>query len=126
MTILHHQEEPTETEEIHDPQIWSKYQKAQRAAAVAANDAFVAALAGAIAKGRERAVPGTVVDTTPALYHKRVRADAPVSMCGSPAALCVEARLIVKEYPNRRSSAGAPSAALRTADDATAGSEATP
>jgi len=118
MTILHHQDEPTEIEESRDPEIWSKYQKAQRAAAVAANDAFVEALARAVARGREHAVPGTVVDTSPALYHRRIRPEAALSMCGSPAALCVEARLITNEYPNRRPSEGASSAALRKADGA--------
>ncbi|MCS3725452.1 hypothetical protein [Bradyrhizobium betae] len=65
-------------------------EKAQRDAAIASNDAFIAAMTKASAKGRERVRPGTYVDTTPPLGAHFIRAIAPHSACGSPAAMCIE------------------------------------
>jgi hypothetical protein len=60
-----------------------------KAHAIAANDAFTAALAKAIKRGREKVTPGIFVDTTPS-SARRIRGDVALSPCGSPAAMCAE------------------------------------
>jgi ABC-type sugar transport system substrate-binding protein len=59
-------------------------------AVIASNDAFVLAMAKAVKRGREKAVPGTYVDTTPPIGALRIRGDIIMSACGSPAAMCME------------------------------------
>jgi hypothetical protein len=58
--------------------------------AIAANDAFTAAMNKAIGKRREKATPGTFVDHTPPIGAKRLYGDVIMSPCGSPAAMCME------------------------------------
>ena len=58
-----------------------------KAHAIAANDAFAAAMARAIKRGREKATPGVYVDPTPSTT-RRIRGDVALSPCGSPAAMC--------------------------------------
>ncbi len=84
-TEHHHddQDEPT------DGVIWSRYQKAQRAAAVRANDAFVLAMAKAVKRGRENVKVGTYKDSSPPINARRIHADVAFSSCGSPAAMCM-------------------------------------
>lgn len=65
-------------------------EKAERDAAIASNDAFIAAMTRASAKGREKVTPGTYVDRSPPIGARFVRAIAPISACGSPAAMCIE------------------------------------
>lgn len=65
-------------------------EKTERASAVAANDAFIRAMANAVKRGREKAKSGTYIDHSPAIYARRIRADMILSACGSPAALCME------------------------------------
>jgi hypothetical protein len=57
---------------------------------VRSNDLFVAAMARATIRKKEKAVPGTFVDKSPPLNARRIRGDASLSACGSPAALCTE------------------------------------
>lgn len=64
-------------------------EKEARAAAVAANDAFILAMAKAVRRGCEQATPGTYVDTSPT-YARTIRGEAPMSGCGSPAAMCAD------------------------------------
>ena len=59
-------------------------------AAVASNDAFVAAMQKAIKRGREKVKAGTYVDTTPNYGARRIQGDVLMSSCGSPAAMCLE------------------------------------
>lgn len=66
-------------------------ERAYRAEAVIANDAFVAAMKKAVKRGRENVAFGTVVDTTPPIGHVRIRGETRMSSCGSPAAMCIEA-----------------------------------
>lgn len=66
-------------------------EKLVRQAALASNDAFVAAMNGAITRRREKAVPGTFVDLTPAIGAFRIRGDVLMSLSGSPAQMCIEA-----------------------------------
>ena len=49
----------------YDPKIFSVNPQARQAAAVKANDAFVAAMNAAIKKGREKVSAGTTIDLTP-------------------------------------------------------------
>lgn len=65
-------------------------QKLQHMNNVAANDRFVQAMARAVKRGKEKAVPGTFIETTEPIYHKRFYATAPRSHCGSPSAMCIE------------------------------------
>lgn len=65
-------------------------EREERAANVAANDAFIAAMTRASARGREKAKPGTFVDPTPPVGAKRFRGEMIMSACGSPARLCTE------------------------------------
>lgn len=65
-------------------------EKAERDARIAANDAFIAAMTKASAKGREKVTPGTYVDKTPPIGIRFIRPEFTMSACGSPAALCVE------------------------------------
>jgi len=65
-------------------------EKAARDAAMASNDAFVLAMAKAVSRGREKAIPGTFVDPTPPIGARRIRGEIAMSACGSPAAMCVE------------------------------------
>ena len=58
--------------------------------AIAANEAFTAAMNKAIKRGKVNAVPGTFVDTTPAIGARRLRGDVVMSPCGSPAQMCME------------------------------------
>jgi hypothetical protein len=60
-------------------------------AAVASNDAFVEAMTREIGRGRVKAVAGTYVDTSPPVGAKRLRGILPMSACGSPGAMCMEA-----------------------------------
>jgi hypothetical protein len=64
-------------------------EKEQRSAAIASNDAFILAMARAVRKGCEKAIPGTFKDHTPS-NARRIYADVSVSACGSPAAMCLE------------------------------------
>lgn len=74
--------------ESHDDKLFSRYQHHRQAAAVAADAAFVRAMTRAVRRGREKAVPGTYVDDTPPIGHKRLYGTFPISACGSPAAMC--------------------------------------
>lgn len=65
-------------------------EQAFREQALRSDDAFVLAMARAVRRGKERAVPGTFKDTTPPINARRIRQAAAVSACGSPAALCAE------------------------------------
>lgn len=79
---------------LHDPRhfdrILSKEDKDERDAVIASNDAFIAAMTKASAKGRERVKPGTYVDTSPPIGIRFIRAVPQISACGSPAAMCIE------------------------------------
>lgn len=87
---LHHQED-NDIEESSDPVIWSRYQQAQHAMAIKANESFVAAMNKAITRGREKVKPGTTIDLSPPIGAKRLYGILPMSACGSPAAMCMEA-----------------------------------
>jgi hypothetical protein len=64
-------------------------EKAASAEAIAANLAFERALVKAIKRGREIVTQGTFVDHTPS-YARLYRGEAPMSVCGSPAAMCFD------------------------------------
>lgn len=64
-------------------------EKEARSTALAANDAFTAALTRAIGKGRETVCPGTFVDLSPT-FARRIIGEAALSACGSPAAMCLD------------------------------------
>lgn len=64
-------------------------EKEARTAALAANDAFTRAMQKAVKRGREKAKPGTYVDTSPT-FARTIRGEAPMSGCGSPGAMCAE------------------------------------
>lgn len=66
-------------------------EKAAHAVAVAANEAFTAAMNKAVTKGREHATAGTYVDETPPIGALRLYGILPFSGCGSPGAMCMEA-----------------------------------
>ena len=51
--------------------------------------AFAAAMNRAIKRGREHATPGTFVDRT-ATYARQLRGEVAISVCGSPAQMCME------------------------------------
>jgi hypothetical protein len=70
--------------------ILSVEDKAERDAAIASNEAFIAAMTEASARGLERVKPGTSVDTSPPIGVRFIRASAPRSAYGSPAAMCAE------------------------------------
>lgn len=59
-------------------------------AALASNYAFAAAMNREIRRGRIHAEPGTFVDSSPAIYARRMRGELAISACGSPAALCFD------------------------------------
>lgn len=65
-------------------------EKREHDAAIAANEAFIAAMTKASAKGREKVRPGTYVDYTPPIGAIFVRPTIAISACGSPAAMCIE------------------------------------
>lgn len=64
-------------------------EKSERAAAIASNEAFTAAMTKAIGKRCERASAGTFVDHTPT-FARTIRGETAMSACGSPAAMCAE------------------------------------
>jgi hypothetical protein len=64
-------------------------EKQHRHAALAANDAFAAAMTNAVRSGCEHVAPGTFVDLTPS-YARLIRGESASSACGSPAAMCFE------------------------------------
>jgi hypothetical protein len=66
-------------------------ENAARQETIRADEAFALALARAVRKGRERAKPGTFIDTTPHYGARRYYGDVAMSPCGSPAAMCTEA-----------------------------------
>lgn len=68
----------------------SQSEVAARNEALASNDAFVAAMAKAIRRGREKVAPGTFVDPSPPTGAIRLRGEITISACGSPAAMCLE------------------------------------
>lgn len=68
----------------------SKEDKDERDAVIASNDAFIAAMNKAARRGKERVTVGTFVDTSPPIGALFIRAIAPHSPCGSPAAMCIE------------------------------------
>lgn len=74
----------------HLDRILSKEDKDERNAVIASNDAFIAAMTKAARRGKERVRPGTFVDTSPPIGVRFIRAVAPISACGSPAAMCIE------------------------------------
>lgn len=76
--------------DLGDDPVTVNEQKLQHSSNVAANDAFVLAMARAVQRGKEKAVPGTFVETSEPIYHKRYYATAPRSHCGSPSAMCIE------------------------------------
>lgn len=80
----------TDHDTIDFNRILSKEDKDERDAAIASNDAFIAAMIRAGAKGRERVTPGTFVDHTPPIYARRIRGEIQMSACGSPARMCAE------------------------------------
>jgi len=57
---------------------------------IRSNDAFVAAMARATLRKKEKAVPGTFVDHTPPIHAVRIRAEVLLSACGSPGQMCIE------------------------------------
>lgn len=65
-------------------------EKALHEAQIAANEAFIKAMARAARKGREHVRPGIFVDTTPPTQARRIRGEVTMSCTGSPAAMCVE------------------------------------
>ncbi|EJN07923.1 hypothetical protein PMI42_07453 [Bradyrhizobium sp. YR681] len=81
---------PDALERIDFDKYLSLSEKAQHDAAVASNEAFIAAMTKASAKGREKVRPGTYVDCSPPIGARFIRAIAPHSACGSPAAMCIE------------------------------------
>jgi hypothetical protein len=64
-------------------------EKAARADTVKQDEAFAAAMLGAIRRGKVKVVIGTIVDDLP-LMVARIQGYAAVSSCGSPAAMCVD------------------------------------
>jgi hypothetical protein len=59
-------------------------------AKLAANDAFMDAMAKAVRAGRERVVFGTHKDTSHFYGARRFWGESVFSACGSPAALCAD------------------------------------
>jgi hypothetical protein len=66
-------------------------EKAERAHAIASDEAFCAAMTREIGRGRVKVTAGTFKDHTPALGARRVTGEATQSACGSPAQMCLEA-----------------------------------
>jgi hypothetical protein len=64
-------------------------EKAVRADTVKQDEAFAAAMLGAIQRGKVKVAIGTIVVDRP-LMAARIQGYAAVSSCGSPAAMCVE------------------------------------
>jgi hypothetical protein len=64
-------------------------EKQERQAALAANEAFARAMTKAVARGGEKVRAGTFVDHSPT-QARRIYAEARVSACGSPGAMCLE------------------------------------
>lgn len=77
-------------ERINYDEFISQSAKAEHDRAVAANDAFILAMAKAVRRGKEKATPGIFVDPTPLSATAFIRPLAPMSACGSPAAMCIE------------------------------------
>lgn len=69
----------------------SQSEVAAREERMRADDAFTTAMKAAISRGKEKATVGTFVDTSPAVGARRVIATVPISACGSPAAMCMQA-----------------------------------
>lgn len=65
-------------------------EKAARDETRRASEAFAAAMNRAIKRGKVKVTPGTFVDDTPT-FARRIHGEAPMSACGSPAAMCMEA-----------------------------------
>lgn len=76
--------------QIGDDPVAVNEQKLHHEQNIKSNDRFVLAMANAVKRGKERAVPGTTVDLTEPIYHKRFRPELSVSSCGSPSAMCIE------------------------------------
>ena len=75
----------------HDYDRWlTLSEQAEREHAIAANDAFAKAMGKQIKRGREKVVAGTFVDSTTPVRARRIRGEAAVSACGSPAAMCAD------------------------------------
>lgn len=70
--------------------ILSKEDKDESDARLSSDDTFVAAMKAAIERGDEKAVEGVFVDHTSSFGIRRIYGDAILSVCGSPAAMCVE------------------------------------
>lgn len=64
-------------------------EKAARQEAIAADEAFAAAMNRAIRLRKVKVKAGTFVDHSP-LMPARIRGYAPSSSCGSPGAMCVD------------------------------------
>lgn len=62
-----------------------------REAAISADQAFVAAINREIRRGKLKVTAGTFVDTSPPIYARRLYGMLPMSACGSPAQMCMEA-----------------------------------
>jgi hypothetical protein len=76
--------------EITDIDRWiSLSERAAQEQAIAANEAFAAAMNKAIKRRREKVVLGTFVDRT-STSALRIRGETAMSGCGSPAAMCAE------------------------------------
>jgi hypothetical protein len=76
--------------DAHFDHILSLSEKAEREDAVRSNDAFTAAMRREIKRGKVKVRAGTFVDTSPAIYARRIRGEAAMSCIGSPAALCAD------------------------------------
>jgi hypothetical protein len=74
-----------------DYDLWlSQSEKTAIERARKSSEAFTMALARQVKRGREKAVYGTFVDTTPPIGALRIRGTIALSACGSPAAMCAE------------------------------------
>lgn len=88
MIDQHHDDEPED--DSSEGIIWTRYQQDHHAANVAGNDRFVLAMAKAVKRGRENVLPGTFVDLSEPIYHKRLYGETLRSCSGSPSAMCIE------------------------------------
>ena len=64
--------------------------KLERDAILTADETFVALMKAAIERGDEKAVEGIFVDYTAPIGVRRISGETILSVCGSPAAMCVE------------------------------------
>lgn len=78
------------TNDIDFSRALSATDRGYRDSIIAANDKFIALMARSVIKGKEKAVAGTFVDTTPPIHARRIRGEVPMSACGSPAAMCTD------------------------------------